>query len=284
MAWGIPKPALSSANDWRYVIGYLREVYNWVLQQQQIVTITAAYTVPETVHHVRVNATGGAITVTVPAASTRDGRSIRVTKTDSSANAVTIARTGSDTFNAATSISLATQYHSIELISNGVSQWDVEVSPAAFGAAHTGNVAFPATQVADAGANVLDDYEEGTYTPNVGGSASYTAQSGVYTKTGRSVDLSFYMAINAIGTGSTTLLSGAPFANGSATSQTGSIAYFASIQHPVYFLGCYINASAATIAFTDTTNTLGSTTTAAAVVVFQNAAAVQGAITYTAAT
>ena len=30
--------------------------------------------------------------------------------------------------------------------------------------AHTGNVAFPATQVASADANTLDDYEQGTFT------------------------------------------------------------------------------------------------------------------------
>lgn len=52
---------------------------------------------------------------------------------------------------------------------------------------------FPATQVADAGANVFDDYEEGTWTPTIvpgtSGTATYTRQVGLYTKKGREVTL-----------------------------------------------------------------------------------------------
>ena len=217
----------------------MRAVYNWVLQRQQITTVTAAYTVSETIRHVRVNATGGAITVTIPAAATRDGRPIRVTKTDSSANAVTIARTGSDTFNGATSISLATQYYSVELISNGNSAWDVQVAPSTFtqanvvGAASStdnavarfdgtggktiqnsafvvddtghvtsfgGNIAFPAVQVSSAGANVLDDYEEGTWTPTIAGSTTagsqtYSVQVGRYVKIGLWVNVGASIAL-----------------------------------------------------------------------------------------
>jgi hypothetical protein len=36
-----------------------------------------------------------------------------------------------------------------------------------------------------AAANALDDYEEGTFTPSLGGDATYLAQSGSYTKIGR---------------------------------------------------------------------------------------------------
>jgi len=51
---------------------------------------------------------------------------------------------------------------------------------------------FPATQVASANANTLDDYEEGTWTPTVKGSSSagtgtYSVQVGTYTKIGRVV-------------------------------------------------------------------------------------------------
>jgi hypothetical protein len=50
-------------------------------------------------------------------------------------------------------------------------------------------IAFPATQVASANANILDDYEEGTWTPVITGSssvgsASYIAQNGTYVKIG----------------------------------------------------------------------------------------------------
>lgn len=75
-----------------------------------------------------------------------------------------------------------------------------------------GQLAFPATQSASAGANTLDDYEEGTWTPSVGGTATYSTQEGNYTKVGRLVCLNGYIVINTIGTGSTSVISGLPFA------------------------------------------------------------------------
>ena len=99
-------------------------VWRWFQSIQGIVTKTAAYTVEENVGHVRVDCTGGAITITIPLALTRDGRRITVTKVDSSANAVTVARSGSDTFNGATTLSLPLQYNSVTIISNGVTAWE----------------------------------------------------------------------------------------------------------------------------------------------------------------
>lgn len=57
-----------------------------------------------------------------------------------------------------------------------------------------GQIIFPAVQNPSAGANTLDDYEEGTWTPTfqVGGSGSgvtYAIQTGRYTKIGRAVIL-----------------------------------------------------------------------------------------------
>lgn len=39
--------------------------------------------------------------------------------------------------------------------------------------AGAGGIAFPATAVAVADANTLDDYEEGTWTPSLGGNTTY---------------------------------------------------------------------------------------------------------------
>jgi len=61
-------------------------------------------------------------------------------------------------------------------------------------------------------ANTLDDYEEGTWTPSIGGNASYSAQSGWYTKVGRLISVQGYMTINVIGTGSTSVITGLPIA------------------------------------------------------------------------
>ena len=75
----------------------------------------------------------------------------------------------------------------------------------------TTGVVFPATQVASADANTLDDYEEGTFTPNVGGNATYSTQLGEYTKIGNMVYVRGQLVISAIGNGSTTNFGGLPF-------------------------------------------------------------------------
>lgn len=60
-------------------------------------------------------------------------------------------------------------------------------------------LAFPATQVASANANTLDDYEEGTWTPTITFatpgdlSVVYTVQQGSYTKVGHLVRADFYV-------------------------------------------------------------------------------------------
>jgi hypothetical protein len=62
---------------------------------------------------------------------------------------------------------------------------------------------------------LFDDYEEGTWTPSLGGSTTYFSQSGSYTKVGRMVFVRGVLVINAIGSGSTAQISGLPFANAS---------------------------------------------------------------------
>ena len=59
---------------------------------------------------------------------------------------------------------------------------------------------FPATAVASADPNTLDDYEEGTWTPvisNTGFTYTYSNQTGTYTKVGRKVTLSWRVAVTA---------------------------------------------------------------------------------------
>lgn len=74
-----------------------------------------------------------------------------------------------------------------------------------------GQIKFPATQNASSDVNTLDDYEEGTFTPSLGGSTTYTTRTGVYTKIGRMVWFDITLTVNVIGTGSTTTISGLPF-------------------------------------------------------------------------
>jgi hypothetical protein len=74
-------------------------------------------------------------------------------------------------------------------------------------AANGVGVTFPATQVASSDANCLDDYEEGTFLPNVQGSTTtgvgvYSTTDGRYTKVGRLVTAEIYIVWTAhTGTG-----------------------------------------------------------------------------------
>ena len=63
-----------------------------------------------------------------------------------------------------------------------------------------GGLKFPPTQVASADPNTLDDYEEGTWTPNIintGYTYTYSNQTGTYTKVGRKVTLSWRVRVTA---------------------------------------------------------------------------------------
>jgi hypothetical protein len=97
-------------------------------------------------------------------------------------------------------------------------------TPSASGA----GITFPATQSASTDANTLDDYEEGTWTPSVGGTATYSSRTGTYTKIGRQVTAWFDVTILLIGTGGGSL-SGLPFTNTSSLPGVGGIGYFSSL-------------------------------------------------------
>ena len=93
---------------------------------------------------------------------------------------------------------------------------------AAVGAATPGTsgVAFPATAIAVADANTLDDYEEGSWTPVVtftGGNGDLTTAeaNGVYTKIGRLVQISFNVEFTETTALTNLTITGLPFTSGS---------------------------------------------------------------------
>jgi hypothetical protein len=67
-------------------------------------------------------------------------------------------------------------------------------TPSASGA----GITFPATQSASTDANTLDDYEEGTWTPVLGGitSVTYSTQTGAYTKIGNVVNIVLRISVS----------------------------------------------------------------------------------------
>ena len=84
-------------------------------------------------------------------------------------------------------------------------------------------ITFPATQSASTDANTLDDYEEGTWTPSIGGNATYISNSGFYRKIGSLVFISAYMLVQTRGTGSNYIISGLPFNPNAAASVNESV-------------------------------------------------------------
>ena len=86
------------------------------------VGLAANTTLDATHHTILGDASGGAITLTLPAASAAAGREYRVTKSDSSSNTVTVARAGGDTIDGQTSVALGSQYEALSFVSDG-SNW-----------------------------------------------------------------------------------------------------------------------------------------------------------------
>jgi hypothetical protein len=85
--------------------------------------------------------------------------------------------------------------------------------------ATTGGIQFPATQVAIADANNLDDYEEGTWTPTAtfsggNGDLSYTVQAGSYVKVGRLVTCMGYLLFSETTASGNLTIGGLPFTAG----------------------------------------------------------------------
>lgn len=145
-------------------------------------------------------------------------------------------------------------------------------------------VVFPATQIAAAGVNTLDDYEEGTWTPvlSFGGLSTgitYTTQSGNYVKIGRNVMLEFEINLSSRGsaTGSA-VISGFPFQ--SIRQSTGILGFYTNMAYPAAtigttFLGYGANSTAADVRYHSNT-----TTTTADHNVFNNTSRLIGHINY----
>jgi hypothetical protein len=144
-------------------------------------------------------------------------------------------------------------------------------------------ITFPATQSASSGANTLDDYEQGTWTPTVvggstAGTTTYLSQFGDYVKIGRSVTVRLKVSYTAAtGTGFLSI-QGLPFAGASGES-IGSV-MMDNLNAP--------NSGTYSLYNFQTSSTLEiySSTDDAALVIFQlsdESATIWGSITYFAA-
>lgn len=94
---------------------------------------------------------------------------------------------------------------SVNKVLRGNNTWGESPGITTDGSSLVQQIAFAGTQSASAGANTLDDYEEGTWTPVIGGSGgtsgqTYTSQLGHYIKIGQLVTLTFTVLLSAKGT------------------------------------------------------------------------------------
>lgn len=88
-----------------------------------ITTKTGAYTAADTDTVIICDATGGAFTVTLPAAGDNTGKVFYLKKIDGSANAVTIDGDGAETIDDAATLVLGSQYDAAMLVSDGTEWW-----------------------------------------------------------------------------------------------------------------------------------------------------------------
>jgi hypothetical protein len=137
---------------------------------------------------------------------------------------------------------------------------DQPVMSAGISLGSNGQIVFPATQNASANANTLDDYEEGTWTPSIGGTATYTPAKGTYTKIGKLVTFQMTLYVATLGTGSQDTISGLPFTNtGAGGDMMGAtMNYFGDLNVSVNYLAGYIPGSSSSIIMTGTTSTAAS--------------------------
>jgi hypothetical protein len=151
----------------------------------------------------------------------------------------------------------------------------VGTTPASTGA----GITFPATQSASSNANTLDDYEEGTWTPSIGGTATYTSQDGQYVKIGRLVYATFDLTILLRGTGSQSAISGLPFTSGGvSTGMSGSVGYWSGFATAISALFLRVDTSTTTISTAVTT--ANQTDATAAPTIFGNTSRLLGTAIY----
>jgi hypothetical protein len=201
-----------------------------------------------TVKNIRANATTGILQVTGPAAA-----STRVV-TVPDAN-FTAARTDA-----------AQSFTGDQTLSTG----NLIQGTAAKGLNFTAN-----TAAAGMTSQLLNWYEEGTWTPSVGGNATYTSRSGSYTRIGNRVTCTGSVVINVLGTGSAITLTGLPYATAEFSSVL--VSYFTNLATSVYWVSGY-SAGNTSIQFTCTT--ASATTATESFNIFGNGTRIDFVITY----
>lgn len=121
--------------------------------------------------------------------------------------------------------------------------------------AGAGQLKFPATQNSSSNANTLDDYEEGSWTPAIGGTTSetgqtYTYQVGRYVKVGKLVTAQGRIQLLNKGTiTGNVVIKGLPFTSDNVTNMLYAVqvGYWASMTSGVVAIGGFLSANSSQI-------------------------------------
>jgi hypothetical protein len=89
----------------------------------------------------------------------------------------------------------------------------------------SGGITFPATAVAATDPNTLDDYEEGTWTPQLTGFTMSGSNQGKYIKVGRIVTVEGVLQWSSGTLSGSATITGLPFANSGGVRSTGAFGY-----------------------------------------------------------
>jgi len=151
-----------------------------------------------------------------------------------------------------------------------------------------GQIPFPAVQNASADVNTLDDYEEGTWTPVIGGVTSetgqaYTFQVGQYRKIGSFVQVEFYVELSTEGTITGNIqIKGLPFTAASYTAVGPAQSNMFQHQAPTSFVALFASIVSSGVELTIQGITAAATTyqTALTATDIDDNTALTGVITY----
>jgi len=176
--------------------------------------------------------------------------------TSASADVATFAATGTTTNYGIAVVSYATAANTAALMRgfSGTSPTQVfQINGAGNIDLFGGQITFPATQSASGGANTLDDYEEGTWTPTAlaqtGSLTSYTSY-GTYTKIGKLVNVSGVITLTNVGTAAGAMnVANLPFAsqNVAGTPSQGGVCRETVATGVIYFFNLINNNTTGTI-------------------------------------
>ena len=117
------------------------------------------------------------------------------------------------------------------------------------------NIQFPATQVASANANTLDDYEEGTFTPTAWGTGNISSASGRYIKIGKAVLIGYLVTYGSTASTDAAGFQSLPFTVNSPSGSEGSHSVNRTDQGAA-FVGRFASGTARTIYETFAAGTL----------------------------